>query len=104
MYVKLKKALYGKIQAALLFWKNMTKSLFSWGFKIIPYNWHVANKTVNRQQLIVEWHVDDIKISHVDKNVVSTMISKLNKRYGKTSSGQSAPLTVKEEKSMNIWG
>ena len=73
----------------------MTKSLLSWGFKINPYDWCVANKTINGQQLTVVWHVDDIKISHVDKNVVRTMILKLNNRYRKTASGQSVPLTVK---------
>ena len=29
MYVKLKKVLYGALQAAMLFWKNLTKTLTS---------------------------------------------------------------------------
>jgi hypothetical protein len=37
MYVQLKKALYGTLQAALLFWKKMTKKLVYWGFKVNPY-------------------------------------------------------------------
>ena len=54
MYVKLKKALYGTLQAALLFWKNLTTTLIEWGFTINPYDWYVANKTVNgKQQTIV---------------------------------------------------
>ena len=47
LYVKLKKSLYGTLQAALLFWRNLTTSLQEWGFEISPYNWCVANKTVN---------------------------------------------------------
>ena len=64
LYVKLKKALYGIIQAVLLFWKNMTKTLKQWGFTINSYDWCVANKMVNGKQLRIVWHVDDLKISH----------------------------------------
>ena len=36
IYVKLEKALYRTIQAALLFWDNLTKTLKKWGFTISP--------------------------------------------------------------------
>jgi hypothetical protein len=36
MYVQLKKALYGTLQAGLLFWKDLTKNLKEWDFKINP--------------------------------------------------------------------
>ena len=39
------------------------------------------------------WHVDDLKISHKNKDVVSSVIDYLSKRYGKE-----APLTVKRGK------
>ena len=95
IYVRLRKALYGTIQAALLFWKNLSKTLKSWGFKINPYDWCVANKTVKGKQLTIVWYVDDLKISHVDSRIVSGIIRKLNKKYGKTASGQNTPLMVK---------
>jgi hypothetical protein len=39
LYVQLKKTLYGTMQAALLFWKKLTKKLKAWGFKKInPYD------------------------------------------------------------------
>ena len=66
MYVKLKKALYGTLQAAMLFWKNLSASLKEWGFTINPYDWCVANNEVNGEQITVVWHVDDLKISHAD--------------------------------------
>ena len=47
LYVKLKKALYGTLQASLLFWKNLTATLIVWGFEINPYDWCVANRMVN---------------------------------------------------------
>jgi hypothetical protein len=43
LYVELKKALYGTLRAAVLFWRKLTKKLKEWGFKINPYDWCVAN-------------------------------------------------------------
>ena len=64
LYVDLKKALYSTLQAALLFWRNLTSSLQEWGLDINPYNWYVANNTVDGNQMTVVWHVDDLNISH----------------------------------------
>ena len=94
MYVKLKKALYGTLQAALLFWKNLTNVLIKWGFVVNTYDWCVANKMVNVKQLTIVWHVDDLKILHVEENVVTKVISKLEKQYGKDAYGKDCPLTV----------
>ena len=94
LYVKLKKALYGTVQASLLFWKNLTEVLVSWGFEINPYDWCVENKEVDGKQLTIRWHVDDLKILHVNENVVTDIIKKLNKKYGKEACGKESPLTV----------
>jgi len=68
MYVKLKKALHGTLQAAVLIWKAQTHTFTCWGFKVNPYDWSVANKTTEGKQHTVLWHVDDIKISHMNKD------------------------------------
>ena len=62
LYVKLKKALYGTLQAALLFWQLLSSTLVSWGFPINPYNQCVANKHINGKQCTIIWHVDNLKI------------------------------------------
>jgi len=93
MYVKLKKALYGTLKAALLFWQDLTKILKEDGFEINPYDWCVANKMVNGKQITVVWHVDDLKISHVDEQVVDETVRMLNNKYGKHK-----PLTVNRGK------
>jgi len=85
LYTRLKKALYGQLKAALLFWKNLSGKLKSWGFEINDYDWCVANKTINGEQCTIVWHVDDLKISHVDPEVVSLIIGHLSKEYGKHS-------------------
>eukprot|EP00957_Ditylum_brightwellii_P070886 5387267-Ditylum_brightwellii.AAC.1 len=38
MYICLKKALYGTMHAALLFWENITDTLQEWGFEINPFD------------------------------------------------------------------
>jgi len=69
LYVKLRKALYGTLQVALLFWKLLSNTLKEWGFTINEYDHCVANKTINGRQCTIIWHLDDLKISHVDKKV-----------------------------------
>jgi hypothetical protein len=77
LYVQLMKALYGTLQAALLFWQDLTSQLEKWGFKLNPYDWCVANKMVNRKQCTILWHVDDLKILHVDPEVVEDILKLL---------------------------
>jgi hypothetical protein len=89
LYVELKKALYGTLKAALLFWKKLTAVLVSWGFVVNPYDWCVMNKMINGKQCTVLWHVDDLKISHVDPAVVTNVLNHLDQEFG-----NEAPLTV----------
>jgi len=93
LYVRLKKALYGMLQAALLFWQLLSDTLVSWGFTINPYDQCVANKQIDGKQCTIVWHVDDLKISHVSKDVVEGIIAPLNKKFGKES-----PLTISRGK------
>ena len=90
LYVELLKALYGTLKAALLFRKKLSKELVvRWGFVINPYDWCVANKTINGKQCTILWHVDDLKISHMDPAVTTSIIGLLNAEFGKE-----APITV----------
>jgi hypothetical protein len=95
IYIILKKALYGTLQAALLFWQNLSIQLQEWGFKINPYNFCVANKTIDGKQCTVVWHVDDFKISHVDPQVVTRILNLLDAKYGQEIvGGKRAPLII----------
>ncbi|GAX11354.1 hypothetical protein FisN_22Lu047 [Fistulifera solaris] len=93
LYVRLKKALYGTLRAAYLFWQLLTKTLEKWGFVINPYDRCVANKMIDGHQCTILWHVDDIKISHVSPEVVTDVIAKLNAEFGKEE-----PLSVSRGK------
>jgi hypothetical protein len=59
------------------------------GFELNKYDRCVANKMIDGKQCTILWHVDDLKLSHMDDAVVEEIISKLDERYGKE-----APLVV----------
>ena len=99
IYAVLLKALYGTLRAALLFWQKLTAQLKEWGFKINPYDWCVANKVINGKQCTICWHIDDLKISHVDADVVTNVIEHLDNAFGKE-----APITVHRGKHHDYLG
>ena len=53
------------------------------GFQIDKYDRCVANKTIDGKQCTICWYVDDTKISHIDPKVVTSVITKIEERYGK---------------------
>ena len=81
--MRLQKALYGCLKSALLFYEKLTGDLESHGSERNPYYLCVMNKRVDGKQLNFTWHVDDLKISHVDKKFVSSTILWLESVYGK---------------------
>ena len=83
IYVTLTKALYGALQAALLFLTELSNTLQGWGFILNPYYNCVANKIINGTQCTILGHVGDIKISHTDPQVVADILAPLNLQYGK---------------------
>ena len=90
MYVELLKALYGTLRAAWLFWENLQAKLVKdWGFVPNRYDSCVVNKMVNGKQLTVAWHVDDLKVSHVEESTLDGFIVMMEKKFG-----QAAPLSV----------
>jgi hypothetical protein len=89
IYLQLYKALYGTLSVALLFWKYLIIELLGAGFLANPYDSCVMNKMINGSQCTDLWHVDNLKISHVDAMDCEKIVDLLNKWYGVET-----PLTV----------
>jgi hypothetical protein len=54
LYVELRKALYGTLQTAMLFWENLTRFLTDeLGFTMNPYDRCVVNKTIDGEQCTI---------------------------------------------------
>ncbi len=64
LYLHLQKALYGMMKNALLFYRKLISELKEMGFEVNPYNPCVVNKIVSGSQMRIQWHVDDLMISH----------------------------------------
>ena len=71
IYAEALNALYVIMKAGLLFYIKFVNNLKSIGFELNPYDPCVTNKIVDSAQLTVVWHVDDLKVSHVDAVVVT---------------------------------
>ena len=83
LYLKILRALYGCIESALLWYQLYAETLEGLGFKINPYDRCVANKVINGSQCTICWYVDDNKISHADKDVVSEVLKQVEEHFGK---------------------
>ena len=68
---KTHKTLYGLLRSALIFCKKLVEDLEQYGIVLNPYNPCVENKMVGGSQMIVPWHVSDLKVFH--KNTVDVI-------------------------------
>jgi len=82
LYLQVLKALYGMLQAALLWYKKFRSDLESIGYIFNPYDPCVANKMIDGKQHTIRFHVDDLMASHVSKTINDKFLEWLNKMYG----------------------
>ena len=83
LYLRSLKALYGCVKSALLWYELFSSTLQDMGFELNPCDECVSNKVINSKQCTIAWYIDDKKISHVDPDVVSSVIKKIEKKFGK---------------------
>ena len=69
--------------SGLLWYKLFSGTLEKRGFVINPYDFCVANAMIKGSQCTVRWFVDDTKISHVEAEVVTEIITTLESNFGK---------------------
>ena len=82
LYLRLRKALYGCVRSALLWYELFVSVLQDFGFELNPYDPCVANATIEGTQCTIAWYVDDNKISHVNPAVVSSIIAHIESKFG----------------------
>jgi hypothetical protein len=89
LYTEASKAIYGMVDSAFLFWLYLSSHLADHGFVMNPYDVCCMNKEINGKQCTIVWHVDDLKISHVDCETVTSVVKVIEAEFAKH-----APLTV----------
>ena len=83
IYSEAIKALYGTVDALKLFYENLCSCLIDeLGFERNDYDMCVVKNEVHGKQYTIFWHVSNLKISHEDPEVVTSIVKKLSERYG----------------------
>ena len=83
IYISIKKALYGCLRSALLFYKRLVNDLKSQGLLINTYDRCVDNRIIGGNQMKITWHVYDLHVSHMDKKEATKTIKWIQSVYGK---------------------
>ena len=83
MVVRLKKALYGCIESALLWYEYLTNVLGELGFKANAYEPCVLNAMMNDIQVTITLHVDDLLVSSVSQENVDTVVKFMQSKFEK---------------------
>ena len=81
MIVRLRKALYGLIQSAKLWYENLTAFLKSQGFKENEIDNCVMNKVMNGRQVTILIYVDDILVLATDEQDLDYVTKILKDQY-----------------------
>ena len=82
LFLQLKKALYGCVKSALLWYRLFRDTLQDLGFVLNPYDPCVANANIKGSQYTIVWYVDDNKISHKDPTVVTDLVQRIEAKFG----------------------
>ena len=83
LYVEVLRAIYGMLEAAMLWYHEFRKRLEEIGFKFNDYDACVANRTVKGRQHTIRYHVDDLLSSHEQKEVNDDFLTWLQSIFGK---------------------
>ena len=73
-----------------MFYKKFRASIECEGFEVNPYDPCVTNKMVHGHQMMILWHVNDVKLSHVDLKVNDSFINWLKREYSQISNVKSS--------------
>jgi Reverse transcriptase (RNA-dependent DNA polymerase) len=90
LYVRCNKAIYGCVVSGMLWYELFSQTLERHGFVINPYDFCVANATIEGTQCTIVWYVDDTKISHAQPSVVDNVIAMLESHFGKMTVSRGA--------------
>ena len=81
IYVQVLKAIYGMLQAALLWYNKFRQELEKEGFEFNPYDPCVGNRMKNGSQHTIRFHVDDVMSSHINPKVNDDFDKWLQAKY-----------------------
>jgi hypothetical protein len=72
---------YGTLLGAILFYEKLCKQLVNWDYVPNYYGRCTFNKMINGNQITIQFHVDDLKISHMDQAMIDSVLNDLNNKF-----------------------
>jgi hypothetical protein len=81
LYVKLKKALYGCVQSAKLWYDKLCEVLTNDGYKMNNYDPCLFNKMVDGKQITIAFHVDDLLVTSENKQAIDELMTMLQENF-----------------------
>ena len=77
-YGELNQAVYGTTLSSVLFYQNLSSQLEKCGSEVNPFYFFTFNRMENGTSITIQFHVDQLKISHVDEDMLEKYIKLLN--------------------------
>ena len=74
LYLESLKAFCGMLIESLLLYQKLRKYLKTIGFKVNPYDPCVAKNMIHDKKNTINWHVDDLKVSRAENDIVDAFI------------------------------
>ena len=82
LYGRLVKAVYNTLLGAIIFYNSLSKHLTDHGFTQNEYDMCTFNKMVNGEQITVQFHVDNLKVSHREQFILDNFLQDLRDEFG----------------------
>jgi hypothetical protein len=83
LYMKLQKTLCGCLVSAILLYLKLVLDLELKDFNINPYDSCITNKMIEGNRFTVTWHVNDLKLSHVEESEITKKVEWMESIQGK---------------------
>ena len=75
---KVTKAIYGTLLGTVLFYNKLKGVLTKIVFEMNDYDECTFNKMINGKQCTIQFHMDDLKLSHLQQQELDNIIDHLN--------------------------
>ena len=80
---RINKGIYGTLLGAILFYNKLSKFLTDvLEFKMKPYDKCTFNKVINDHHCTIQFHIDDLMVTHHDKQVIDDIFERQDEQFG----------------------
>ena len=78
LYCKPTNVVYGTLLGSILFYQKLSDQLYEWGYEQNPYDPCIFNTMINCKQLTIQFYVNNLKCSYLEKYDLDNLVKELN--------------------------